>query len=179
MTINKGERPIKRELGNQELKIPAQQNKKGNEKVRSPVCKCVLAYAGDSAFPRRGRRPFLLTFQVEWTMTNTISVKCRERTQSCWNWLPLTSYPGTRNLVGKAMLFLKLCCLSSLLSKGSLKQRLPLWVYFHLFEEMASHLSHGCYDPAAFELKLAFAFWRITNDTMYAYMWVTTLHIYN
>lgn len=31
MTINKGKRPIKREFRSQELKIPAQQNRKGNE----------------------------------------------------------------------------------------------------------------------------------------------------
>lgn len=57
MTINKGKRPIKRELGSQELKIFAQQNRKGNEKVGSLACKCVVAYAGDSVFLRWGRRP--------------------------------------------------------------------------------------------------------------------------
>lgn len=95
MTINRGKRFIKRELWSQELKIPVQQNRKGNEKVRSLACKCVLAYVGDSVFPERGRRPSLLPFQVEWTMTNTISLNYRERMQSCWKWLPLTSEQGT------------------------------------------------------------------------------------
>lgn len=117
MTINKGKRPIKRELGNQELKIPAQQNKKGNEKVRSPVCKCVLAHAGDGAFPRRGRRPFILTFQVEWTMTNTISVNCRERTQSCWNWLPLS--------LGQGTWLEKPCCSWSYVASLHFSQKVP------------------------------------------------------
>lgn len=83
MTINRGKRIIKRELWSQELKIPIQQNRKGNEKVRSLACKCVLAYVGDSVFPGRGRRPSLLPFQVEWTTTNTISLNYRERMQSC------------------------------------------------------------------------------------------------
>lgn len=66
-----------------------------------------------------------------------------------------SSYLGTRNFIGKVTLFLKLWCLPSLPWKGSLKKSLPLWVSFHLFEEMAPDLSHGCYGPTAFELKLA------------------------
>lgn len=143
MTINKGKRPIKRELRSQELKIPAQQNRKGNEKIRSLARKCVLAHAGDSAFPRWGRRPSLLTVQVEWTMTNTVSLNCQGRTQL----LEVAfSYLGTKNFIGK------LCCLPSFPWKGSLEKPLLLWVSFHLFKEMVCDLSLGWDGPAIFEL---------------------------
>lgn len=151
MTINKGKRPIKREIGSQELKIPAEQNRKGNEKVRSPACKCVLVYAGDSAFPRQGRRPSLLTFQVERTMTNTISLNCWERMQSCWKWLLL---PQNEEIHWNSHVILEvMLSLSTSLKRFTEKVSSPLC--FHPFEEIAPDLSHGCDGPTAFELKLA------------------------
>lgn len=137
MTTNKGKRLIKREFWSQELKILAQQNRKGNEKVRSFARKCVLAYAGDNAFLRRGRKPTLLTFQVEWTMTNTISLNCQGRTQLL---KVASSYLKTKNFIGKATLSLKLCCLPSFPLKGSLEK--PLLCFFFRLKKwyIISHL---------------------------------------
>lgn len=152
MTINKGKRPIKREFRSQELKIPAQQNRKGNES-RKPCLQMCFGICRRQNVPKA--REETISFDLTNGMDNDQCHQPELPRKDAQLLEVASSYLRTRNFTGKDMLFLKLRCLSSLPLKHSLKKYLTLWVSFPLFEEMESDLVHGCHGRTTFELKLA------------------------
>lgn len=122
MTINKGKRPIKREFRSQELKIPAQQNRKGNESQKHCLQMCFGICRRQSVLKAREETIF---FDLKSGMDNDQGHQPELPRKDAQLLEVSSSYLGTRNFSGKDTLFLKLC-LSSLPLKHSLRKYLPL-----------------------------------------------------